>query len=346
MPARASSRTNPARRVSARRCGVSVRICDPICALIPCQSIQRESRCSKIKASRGLPIDSKFVPMVSGSDVRMAAGFDVRIDADGGRGAHAQARRLRSQQFELRGRLHVEKQNPRAKRFANFLARFADAGKNDSVARHADAPQAVKLPARNDVESAAKRRKHAQDAQIRIGFHRIANRVRKRAERGIHAAIGLLDARAAVQIRGRPEPLRGLRRRKRLRNKVASRDTKTRAYSSPDRQRRRSGKRANGKTRRSLDFHHHQRAIVRDGAPLCEFLHFLEHAVGKFARTQVRVGGQKILYAAGAEKFSFPVGSLRSDRRKRRAGYRRNSGARSIRHRSHRRKCRSEIRKA
>ena len=135
--------------------------------------------------------------------------FDVRIDADGRRGAHAQARRFRSQQIKLRGRLHIEKKNPRAQRLANFLAGFPDAGKNDAVSRHADAAQAIKFSARNNVESAAKRSKHAQDAQIRIGLYGVANRVRKRAERGIHAAIGLLDARAAVEIGGGSEPLRG-----------------------------------------------------------------------------------------------------------------------------------------
>ena len=125
-----------------------------------------------------------------------------------GRGAHTQLRRLRSQQIKFRGRLHVEKKNPRAQRLANFFAGFSDAGKNDPVPRHADSPQTIKLAARNDVESAAERGKHAQDAQIGIGLHRVANRVRKLAERGIHAAIGLLDARAAVEIRGRSESLR------------------------------------------------------------------------------------------------------------------------------------------
>ncbi len=76
-----------------------------------------------------------------------------------------------------------------------------------------------------------------------------------------------------------------------LRNKVAIRDRKIREYSSADLQRRRSGMRAISKTRRSLDFHHHQRAIVCDGASLCKFLDFLEQAVGKFTRIQVHIGG-------------------------------------------------------
>ncbi len=78
-------------------------------------------------------------------------------------------------------------------------------------------------------------------------------------------------------------------RRKHLRKIIETRDKKTREYSSPDRQRRRSGKRVNVKKQRSLDFHHHQRAIVRDGAPLCEFLYFLEQPVGKLTRIHVRV---------------------------------------------------------
>ena len=239
----------------------------------------------KIEAARGLPINSKFVAMMSGGNVRMAAGFDVRIDADGRRGAHAQARRLRSQQVELRGRLHIEKKNPRAQRLANFLARFPDAGKNDAISRHADSPQAIELAARNDVESAAERGKHSQNAQIRIGFHRrsksCAGACRTRnpcGDRLARCSRGCRDTRA-FRIASR------LRRRTRLRNRVATRDRKIREYSSPDRQRRQSGKRANGKTRRSLDFHHHQRAIVRDGASLREFL-ALPRASGRQVRSK------------------------------------------------------------
>ncbi len=48
----------------------------------------------------------------------------------------------------------------------------------------------------------------------------------------------------------------------------------------------------NGRQGRSLNFHHHQRTIVRDGSSLHEFLHFLKNAVGQFGRCQMRVGGQ------------------------------------------------------
>ena len=222
----------------------------------------------EVEASRGLPVNPEFVAMVSGGDVRMAAGLDVRIDADGRRGAHTQPRRLRGQQIQFRGRFHIEKKNARAQRLANFFARFPDAGKNDPISRHADSPQAIQLPARNDVESAAERGKHAQDAQIRIGFHRVANRVRKRAERGVHAAIGLLDARAAVQIRGRSESLRGC-----VDGYAFAIESRPAIGKSGSIARRIDHSGGAGSTRmgrraRSLDFHHHQRAIVRDGASL------------------------------------------------------------------------------
>src|ERR1700674_834670 len=45
----------------------------------------------EIEAARGLPVNPKLVAMVSSGNVRMAAGLDVRIDADGCRGAHTQA---------------------------------------------------------------------------------------------------------------------------------------------------------------------------------------------------------------------------------------------------------------
>ncbi len=140
----------------------------------------------------------------------MAAGLDVGIDANRSRGPDSKTRRFRCEQIEFGRRFHVKEQDARAKRLADFFARFAHAGKNDPAARHANAPQAVEFPSGNDIESAAHRGKHAQNAQIRIGFDGVTDRVRERSERGVHPAIGLLDARAAVEISGRPELLRDL----------------------------------------------------------------------------------------------------------------------------------------
>ncbi len=155
----------------------------------------------EVQAARSFPIDSKFVAMVSGGNMRMAACLDVRIDANGSSGAHAQPGRLRSQQIKFRSRLYVEEKNARAQRFANFLPGFSHAGKNNAVSEYADAPQAIQFAAGNNVKSAAQRGEYAQNAQSRISFCGVTNRVRQRAKCRVHPAVRLLDAGAAVQVR-------------------------------------------------------------------------------------------------------------------------------------------------
>src|SRR3974390_692946 len=164
----------------------------------------------QVEPARRFPIDSKFVAMMSGGNVRMATGNDVRIDADGRRSAHSHARRFGSKQIKLCGRLHIEEKNAREKPFSNFFARFSDARENDAASWHATPPETIKFSAGNNVEPATEGGKHAQNAQIRIGFYRVANRMRQLAKRGIHAAVGLLDARPAVEVRRGSKSLRGV----------------------------------------------------------------------------------------------------------------------------------------
>src|SRR5882672_1272297 len=135
----------------------------------------------KVEAPRAVPIDSEFVAVVPGRNMRVAPGLDIRIHPNRCGSARAETRRFRDEQVELSWRFHVEKQNARAQRFANILARLAHARKDDPVPRHANAPQTVEFPGGNDVETTAEGGEDAQDAKIRIGFHRVADRVRKRA---------------------------------------------------------------------------------------------------------------------------------------------------------------------
>jgi hypothetical protein len=96
-----------------------------------------------IQASRGIAIDAEFMAMVTGRDVRVAAGLDIGIHANRSGGSHAQTRCLRREQIEFGRRLDVKEENARFKRLADFFLRFSHAGENDSIAWHANAPQAV-----------------------------------------------------------------------------------------------------------------------------------------------------------------------------------------------------------
>ena len=67
----------------------------------------------------------------------------------------------------------------------------------------------------------------------------------------------------------------------RLHNRVATPDRKIRACSQRDRPWGRNATRGDARLPRSLDFHHHQGAIVRDGAPFGEGFNFRKQEVGK-----------------------------------------------------------------
>ena len=108
----------------------------------------------------------------------------------------------RSEQFQLRFGFHVEEANAGAQRFANLLARLAHAGKDDAVAGNAGALQAVEFAAGNNVEAAAQTCQQAQDGKIRIGLHRVADRVRQASEGAIQHAIRAGDAGGAVDVGG------------------------------------------------------------------------------------------------------------------------------------------------
>ncbi len=61
---------------------------------------------------------------------------------------------------------------------------------------------------------------------------------------------------------------------------------------------------------RSLDFHHHQRAVVRDGAPLGVLLHCFEHAVGQLSGRKLGALLKNRFQPARAEEFSFAIARL------------------------------------
>ena len=125
------------------------------------------------------------------------------------------------QNFQFRAGFDVEHQDaavPRgfrriAQRFADFLPRFPHAGKNDAIAGNSDAAQPVEFAARDDVETAAQPRQNFQHGKIRVRLHCIAQRVRQRTKGSVKSSIGRLDARATVNVGGRPNRLSDARQR-------------------------------------------------------------------------------------------------------------------------------------
>src|ERR1700693_1782597 len=106
--------------------------------------------------------------LASGGDVRMAAGFDIGIDANRKAGkiswcAHRMARGLFEKNFEFSSGLDVELENAGvvglfdfiAESFADFFAGFAYTGKDDAIAGNGNVGEVIEFTSRNDIEAAA-----------------------------------------------------------------------------------------------------------------------------------------------------------------------------------------------
>ena len=79
-----------------------------MCALMPCQSIQRELPVSQIQTPRVGPIEAELVGVVSGGDVPVPAGHDVGIHAHRRRRASPEASGFAREQLQFRLRFHVK----------------------------------------------------------------------------------------------------------------------------------------------------------------------------------------------------------------------------------------------
>src|SRR5258707_10328843 len=138
----------------------------------------------KVKFACGGPVQTKFVLVMAGGNVRMAAGLNIGIDANGYAGRSGAAfhlfRGFFEQDAEFGFGFDVEKQQTAkagvgaaavAKSFPNFLARFADARKYDLISRNRQMAKMFKLAARDNIETAAELRKGFENTEISAGFY-------------------------------------------------------------------------------------------------------------------------------------------------------------------------------
>ena len=143
----------------------------------------------------------------------MGLGVDVGIDAQrdrrdlADRGGHAGDR------VELGLALDVEHQDAGLQPGPDLLVGLAHAGEHGLVRRTAGQADAVQLAGRDDVEPAAVLGHHLEDAQVRVGLHRVAHQGVDLGVRGLERFERPQDRRLAVDVQRRAEPLGQLGRR-------------------------------------------------------------------------------------------------------------------------------------
>ncbi len=141
----------------------------------------------------------------AGGNVGVAAGRDVGIDADACGRAAAQALRFGGKLGDFGFGFDVEKENAGAQRIAHFFARFAHAGEDHAVRGNFCGENAREFAAADDIEITPLPGEHAQNAEIGIGLHGIANVVRQAGEGTVEAHVRLAEAARAIDVGGRAD---------------------------------------------------------------------------------------------------------------------------------------------
>src|SRR5882762_1488752 len=166
---------------------------------------------SEIEPPRSRPIQAELVLVASGSDVRMATGLYVGIDANGyGRRRAAfldLPRGFADQDLKFRFRFNIEKQYPLlataprgaiAQRFANLMPVLAHAGKDNAIAANPNPAQVFQLTSGDYVEATPHPRQLVQNRKITVRLDGKAQRMRQRSKAAVEFSISIFDGRTAI----------------------------------------------------------------------------------------------------------------------------------------------------
>ena len=121
--------------------------------------------------------DAELVFAFASGDLGVGFRIDIGVHADGDRRDLAQFTRHDIKQDHLRLALDVELTNAARQSQFDLFAGFADAGKDDPVARHACRLGPAVFPARDHIHPRARLRQRAQHGLVGIGLHRVADQM-------------------------------------------------------------------------------------------------------------------------------------------------------------------------
>jgi hypothetical protein len=139
----------------------------------------------------------------AGGNVGVGLWIHVRVHADRHPGHLAQAPGHFVDVLDLFLALHIEHQNALFEGAGNLLVRLSHPGEHDSLGGNARPQCAVKLPARNDVETATHLGEKAQNGDVRIGLHGEENEARNPAEGLVENAKMAYKGLMAVDVKRR-----------------------------------------------------------------------------------------------------------------------------------------------
>jgi len=139
-----------------------------------------------------LDIHPEFVPLFARRGLGVRLGVDVGIEPQGDRPHHPLASRDAGNGIQLGFTLDIEHQHVVVEGEGDFLIGFPHPGEDHLAGVGPRLLHAVQLPSRDHVEARPGGIHHLQNAQIRVGLHRIANH-------RVHGRESLLNLRQVMQ---------------------------------------------------------------------------------------------------------------------------------------------------
>ena len=149
--------------------------------------------------------NTKFIGFQTGGDIRMSFGIDIRIDAQGDRSDFPQASGNLLNTVDFGNALHIKAFHAGIQRKFNFCLTLAHTGKNRFRRIAAGRQNTRQLAAGHNVKTAPQRSKVFDDAQVAIGFNRVADKRIQSSKRGLVVVKRLGQRRFAVHIKRRAE---------------------------------------------------------------------------------------------------------------------------------------------
>ena len=131
----------------------------------------------------------------------MGLGVDVRVDAQADRQGTTELLCDAFDDIELLDVFDVQRPNAGVCSCHDFFAPLADSAVHDVLGREACLERALHLSCRDDVRTAALGGEARKHGQIAVGFDGIRDQVRRKGERFVDRAIGVVDRSARVDER-------------------------------------------------------------------------------------------------------------------------------------------------
>ena len=176
----------------------------------PAHRDRRERRRVAVQRGGLVDADAELALLEARRDVGMRARIDVGVHAKADRRHFSHPTRDGRKHRQLGGGFDVEAQDVGSERLLHFGLGLPDPREDDATRVPAGGNDARELAAGHDVETAAEAREDVEHAEVRVGFHGVAHKMRLRAERFIERAPCGFEHRAGIDEARRIE-LRGER---------------------------------------------------------------------------------------------------------------------------------------